>query len=58
MDAALKQKLIQIKKLITSNQYKDALDECEVMIYKHSKVYQLYLFAGLCYDKLGSLDKA
>lgn len=28
------------------------------MIYKNPKIYQVHLFAGLCYDKLDQLGKA
>lgn len=40
--------------MIQKKEYRQALDELSVLVYKYAKLYQVHLMAGLCYDKLGN----
>lgn len=58
MDENTKKKILFIRDLIKKEKFVEALEEAEIMTYKCPKVYQYYLMAGLCADKLNNVAKA
>ena len=58
MDDNAKKKLANAKKLIQQQKYNEALEDLEIMVYKYSKLFQVHLMTGLCYNKMGKDKEA
>ena len=58
MDEKNKKLMANIMGLIKKENFKEALEEAEIVIYKGTKVVHFYLMAGYCYEKLKRFKEA